>query len=839
MKNLFYIALAVGLLLPCIFTIAAAEDQNTYKQTFYKAENIYRVQNPNGGARLSYSAESGLKLLEVKDGIYTYAFKDLNRNGKLDKYEDWRLTAEERAADLASRLSIDEISGLMLYPVGEPGEKGEITEGVLARLKDLHVRFMLSNYSTKDQAIVWNNSLQLYLEKNDPYGIPMNISSDPRNTRSGGKVVVYDDSEMSGWPGNLGLAATFNPEYVLKHGQITSQEYRAFGIHTALSPQVDLATEPRWSRFSGTFGEGSKLAADMAAAYVKGFQSTWDGLGSNAVDLGWGKDSVVTMIKHFPGDGAAEGGREAHGNTGKYNVYPGNNMEEHYSVFKAAFNIESKTGGAKAVMPSYSIAIGNHGPVGDGVGSGYSKYKLTTILRGKLGYDGLVCADWDIATGKVWGVENLSTVERHLLAFKNGLNMFGGSIDTEANRDAYNLGIMTLKKYGKVLPGMPDAYAAILTSGPGSSTPEADMKALYLNNAAQCLKISFYSTLFEDPFIVEAESTKTLANNEFKEAGMDAQKASVVMLKNKGKVISAAKKDVKKTVYVPMHYIEPATGFGGFQGPPPGGGFGAQLSQASIVLDFGGAEILGKYFNVITDEIRQGADKNNLKESDIVRRTDFKGVDFALVSASGPQAGGGSGRADLDNSDGKIDNGYYPISLQYRKYYADPAVVRPYPMGIDADEEVKWIDAGGEPGRSRYYGGKTVSGNESDLSFILDTKKRAGNIPVVLFLSVSNPMCFYEFEKKVDAILVGFSISNNAVLEVISGKYEPQGLLPMQMPANMETVEKQFEDVPFDMKCHVDTEGNAYDYAFGMNWSGVIHDRRVATYKNKTERHKQ
>ena len=153
-------------------------------------------------------------------------------------------------------------------------------------------------------------------------------------------------------------------------------------------------------------------------------------------------------------------------------------------------------------------------------------------------------------------------------------------------------------------------------------------------------------------------------------------------------------------------------------------------------------------------------------------------------------------------------------------------------MGVDPDEEVKWVAAGGELGRSRYYGGKRVTAsNERELDYILETRKRIGQIPLVLFLNAGSPMCFHEFESSVDAILVGFSISNSVAVEVIAGNYQPGGLLPMQMPIDMAIAEKQMEDMPFDMKCYVDSEGHAYDYAFGMNWSGVIKDARTAKYQ--------
>ena len=94
-----------------------------------------------------------------------------------------------------------------------------------------------------------------------------------------------------------------------------------------------------------------------------------------------------------------------------------------------------------------------------------------------------------------------------------------------------------------------------------------------------------------------------------------------------------------------------------------------------------------------------------------------------------------------------------------------------------------------------------------------------------------------EFEEKADVILMNFGwgrrkyeFHNEYIFDIIEGNVEPTGLLPVQMPANMDTVETQFEDVPRDMECHVDTAGNTYDFAFGLNWSGVISDERTEKY---------
>ena len=105
-----------------------------------------------------------------------------------------------------------------------------------------------------------------------------------------------------------------------------------------------------------------------------------------------------------------------------------------------------------------------------------------------------------------------------------------------------------------------------------------------------------------------------------------------------------------------------------------------------------------------------------------------------------------------------------------------------------------------------------------------------GDKPVVVVVNATRPMVFNEFENKVEGIVIRFGVSDKAVMDIVSGKAEPSGLLPVQMPANMVTVEKQKEDVPFDMECHTDTEGNTYDFGFGLNWKGVIKDTRNQKY---------
>lgn len=363
-----------------------------------ETQGDYTLVKNEEGSTLAHSSNSGVKLLTVDQ----YAFKDLNKNGTLDAYEDWRLSADERAKDLASKLTLEDIAGLMLYsshqsipgssrgfgssnyngkPFPESGAvASDLSDEQKAFLKDDHLRHVLiTSVDTPAAAAQWNNNAQAYVE-GIGFGIPVNISSDPRHgSDSYAEFNAGAGGAISMWPGTLGIAASFDSDLMKQFGEIASKEYRALGIATALSPQIDLATEPRWSRFDGTMGEDPDLATDLARAYVDGFQST-DG-------NGWGFESVNAMVKHWPGGGPEEGGRDGHFGFGAYAVYPGKNIKDHMQPFtEGALKLEGATKMASAVMPYYTISTGE----GEAVANGYNKYLITDVLRGDYGYDGVL-----------------------------------------------------------------------------------------------------------------------------------------------------------------------------------------------------------------------------------------------------------------------------------------------------------------------------------------------------------------------------------------------------------------------------------------------------------------
>nr|AHI07415.1 beta-glucosidase [uncultured microorganism] len=723
--------------------------------------NYILVQNEDGQT-LGYSTSSGVALLE--DG--GYAFKDLNKNGELDPYEDWRLSYDERAKDLSSKMSIEQIAGLMLYSAHQAVSESEPTDDQKDFLVNDNLRHVLvTSVASPEIAAQWSNNVQALVE-GIGLGIPANNSSDPRNgTTADAEFNAGAGGAISMWPTSLGMAATFDPSLVENFGDIASKEYRALGITTALSPQIDLATEPRWSRFSGTFGENSDLDADMARAYADGFQTSY---GEMEISEGWGYNSVNAMVKHWPSGGPEEGGRDGHYSYGKYAVYPGNNFEEHLKPFtEGAFNLNGKTGSASAVMPYYTISYNQDQVTGENVGNSYSEYIINDLLRGKYGYDGVVCTDWmvtadntgvDSFSGKCWGTELLTVAERHYKILMAGVDQFGGNNDSDPVIEAYNMMV--------------------------ESEGEEWARNRFEQSAVRLLRNIFRVGLFENPYLDVENTVEVVGNPDFMAAGYEAQLKSIVMLKNAKNTLPLKE---QATVYIPQKYF-----------PAQGGMFGfGQTTEAKWDYPFN-IEIIKKYVNV-TDNPEE--------------------ADYALVYIDSPSSGNGYSTDDVN----KGGNGYVPISLQYGDYTAT------YARGVSI--------AGGDPKEdftNRSYKGKTVTtSNAADLDLVLNTKKEMGEKPVIVVVNVSKPMIFAEFEDKADAILVSFGVQDQAIMDVLSGKAEPSGLLPFQMPANMKTVEEQYEDVPHDMECYVDSEGNTYDFGYGMNWSGVIQDARTEEYAYK------
>lgn len=446
--------------------------------------------------------KNAVKLIVVENK----EFRDLNKNDSLDIYEDWRIPVDKRIDDLILKMSLDEKVGLMFPIILNVGDNGELvdevklgnhiktSEAVLKR-KINHIYI----YSSAPPQIIarWSNNIQRLAERTR-LGIPVTVCTDPRHAiKKPYSINNFNTQGFSQWPDPIGLAATGDSAIVYKFASIAAQEYRAVGIHCAYHPMADLATEPRWGRIAGTFGEDAHLAAKLVSAYIKGFQG--DELGPQ---------SVACMTKHFPGGGPQKDGWDVHYRYGKEQVYPGNNFDHHLIPFKAA--IKAKTA---AIMPYCGIPIDQ---TSENVGMGFNKEIVTGILRNRLQYEGIVCADYitispdkfngqSVGYAKCWGVEDLTIEERFLKAILAGVDQFGGEKNPEI--------VIQLVKQGKV------------------SEERIDI------SARRILKLKFKLGLFDDPYVNEDEAGKICGNAKFQAIADSAQKKSIVLLKNEGNIL--------------------------------------------------------------------------------------------------------------------------------------------------------------------------------------------------------------------------------------------------------------------------------------------------------------
>ena len=431
-------------------------------------------------------------------------YRDLNGNDRMDPFEDPRLTVEERVADLVPRLSLEEKVGLMFQTVIEAGGDGTVKEapGDISKsgTSDVVLRKHLTHFNVHAlddarMAARWHNALQAIAEQ-APHGIPVTISTDPRHAFIENAGASFAAKSFSQWPEPLGLAALRDPELVREFGDIARQEYCAVGIRAALHPTLDLATEPRWARQSGTFGQDPDLVTSLAVAYLQGFQQ--DSLGPG---------SVACTSKHFPGGGPQKDGEDAHFPYGREQVYPGDRFADHLKPFPPI--IEA---GTAAIMPYYGmpIALEVDGEKIEEVGFGFNKQIITGLLRGTLGYDGVVVTDWELVNdnhvgdqvlpARAWGVEHLDPAARMELIIEAGSDQFGGEECVEL--------LLDLVAEGRVSESRID------------------------ESVRRLLAVKFRLGLFDDPFVDEDAAADTVGRKDFRAAGYAAQARSVTILQN-------------------------------------------------------------------------------------------------------------------------------------------------------------------------------------------------------------------------------------------------------------------------------------------------------------------
>lgn len=643
--------------------------------TSYTSENQSKIKQPVLGSRSAKVIES--------DGL---KFKDLNKNGKLDKYEDWRLSAEERSKDLLSKMSVEEKVGFMIisttrlkndFAFEKPKNTDPITSdfneddlvaemnmftrqplpvpimnaaGTTKAVTQLHLRHFIlrANVSPRITA-EWSNKLQTLCES-APLGIPAIVASNPRNhiTTDAAIGTTLGRTAFSAWPGELGLSAMRDLKLTREFADIARQEWSAVGLRKGYMYMADLATEPRWQRIDGTFGENAEWAGQMITQIVLGFQG--DSLNTT---------SVAMTTKHFPGGGAGQGGQDPHFPWGKNEVFPGKMFENNLIPFKAAINA-----GTSAIMPYYSIPSGTDY---EQIAYAYNKAVIHDLLRTKLGFKGIINSDTGPIEMMPWGAESLSITERYKKTLEAGVNIYSGTADPSKLLETVKSGIVDMK--------------------------------LIDNSVLLLLKEKFQLGLFENPYVDEDAAEKIAGNKNFKEKADLALRKSIVLLRNESNALPLK---AKTRVYFESYS-------------------------------------------------KRGA------------ATDTEAGDVYATN------------------DGQS-------SLEFVK------------TPEEADVILLWLKPGGTPlfASTGAPLSLSLSKNSVNTKYIntLIAKK-----PTVLVMNYNSPWVIDEIyndklKGNIKGVLATFGTTSDALLDVISGKFNPSGKMPFTTPISEQAVQNQKEDVP-------------------------------------------
>ncbi len=643
-----------------------------------------------------------------QDGM---VFKDLNKNGKLDIYEDWRKPVSTRVNDLVSQMTPEEKAGMLLINTMNADTKGRLPEIANRYIfQENMTRFIFRNNVAERtannrserrgggfrrtepispyEAAQFMNSVQ-ELAESTRLGIPVLFKSNGRNhyTHSAQLGIDVSAGSFSAFPKEAGLAAAAlgegNMDVIKTFSKIMAMEWSSIGLRGMYGYMADLCTEPRWNRFSGCFTEDADLNSEIMATLVTYLQRK---------DV-WHNNVYLTM-KHFPGGGPQLDGFDAHYRYGKDQVYPANMFDYHWKPFKAAIDA-----GLSAIMPYYGVPVGGPYKPND-VGMSYSKGIVTDLLRVKLGFKGVVNSDTGIMQNMPWGVEDKSIDERVVMSVNAGVDVLSGF-----DNNAQVLGMI----------------------GNGITEERID------ESCKRMLTVQFELGLFENPYVDPVRASTVVGRTTHTQAAFEAQKKSIVLLQNK---------DI-----LPL--------------PAP-----TKENPITILTMGMNADILSKYSNA-QDEGgfgfgRRGRDETPtytvVDGNDSTLNISTVDADYAIIRVTARYSGGTVWFVPWDQQN--PGNGYGMLSLS-------------------SMDETDW----------------ELSPSLTDIQTAM---KQVGAKNTIISIYFSQPFVLDEQcgIRNAGAILATFGVRDDALLQVLTGAFNPQGKMPFALAKSQAAIEAQDEDAP-------------------------------------------
>jgi beta-glucosidase len=684
-------------------------------------------------------------------------FKDLNANGQLDPYEDWRLGAAARAADLVAKMTLDEKAGMMLIDSLNPGPRGAVegTAEDYIRTQKM-TRFIFRSVVTAnpadaagrggrggrgeegrggaagrggrggrggfggapvtpEEAAAWTNRIQ-ELAESTRLGIPVLFKSNARNhyERNARFGINTEAGSFSEWPKEAGLAATRDMALIADFARTMGDEWRSIGLRGMYGYMADLITEPRWYRVHECFTEDADLAADIMQVLVANLQG---GPVNPAT-------AVALTVKHFPGGGPQELGLDPHFTFGKHQVYPAGRFAEHLKPFKAAIDA-----GVSSVMPYYGVPVKLvHGGVAfEPLGMAFSRQIVTDLLRSRLGFTGYVNSDTGIITDRAWGLEAKSVAERIAAAVNGGTDVLSGFHDKQAVLDILKSDLV--------------------------SEARADEAARRL------LREQFLLGLFEDPYVDASKAAATVGKDAYRAKALEAQRKSIVLLQNGRAGEAPALPLPAPTAARPVTLYTM--------------GLNAAVVGAAA---YGGYTVVNGGYDAASGETRPSA----------------AGADYAVVriEVSNPRSETSAYRSD------DAGTGANPKHL-------NPATGRPFgaedPTGLDNG----LMFGGALPWEADHLSFTSMAASTSwaispPLADIQAVMKEVGAPRTILCIYFRQPYVLDEESGllRAGAILAGFGVSDGALMDVVSGRFNPSGKLPFALARTRQAIIDNAPDAP-------------------------------------------